>query len=195
MELTINIVAKIEYHHQTAIQQADEAVRHAAAAGKLLLEVKESLAHGEFGKWVEANVTVSMRQAQRYIAVAQGKPLPIRALGSKSDTVSYLDDATDKWTPRPKFIPLVGFRYCSGYEFVVEPSAIKGFFYVSHLLTDEDAVDTMRRPIRADWVEYCLQRDGLAHPADADWIVCPCDGVDFAMESLGLDAPEKVVYS
>jgi Protein of unknown function (DUF3102) len=189
MQLKVNIAAEINYHHQTAIQQADEAVRHAEAAGKLLLEVKESLPHGEFGKWVDTNVTVSMRQAQRYMAVAQGKPVPVRALGSKNDTVSHLIDESDKWTPRPKFIPLAGFRYCSGSEFVVEPSAIKGFFYVSHLLQDEDAVDTMRRPIRAAWVESCLIGDGLANPADADWVVAPCDGVAYAMQSLGLDRP------
>jgi hypothetical protein len=90
MQLRANIAEEINQHHEIAIARADEAIHHASQAGKLLLEVKAALPHGQFLAWVQQHVRVSVRQAQRYMAVAEGKPAPIRALGSKSDTVSHL---------------------------------------------------------------------------------------------------------
>lgn len=86
--------AQIQAHHDAAHNAADKAIEHAKQAGVLLLEVKASLPHGEFTKWVDVHLTVSQRQAQRYIAAAQGKALPVRAIAPpvKNDTVSYLPD-------------------------------------------------------------------------------------------------------
>ena len=80
---------QINAAHQQAIQHADKAIEFAKQAGALLIEVKASLPHGEFIAWVEQNCTVSARQAQRYMAAAQGKPMPMRAI--KNDTASHLD--------------------------------------------------------------------------------------------------------
>ena len=89
-EVKSDIAAEINRHHGLAVARAGEAIQHVIAAGKLLLEVKAALPHGQFGEWMAANIQVSARQAQRYIAVAQGKPLPVRAIAAKNDTVSYL---------------------------------------------------------------------------------------------------------
>jgi len=70
MNIRTTIASEINEHHAIAIAKAGEAVHHAKEAGRLLLEVKAALPHGEFGKWMEQNITVSVRQAQRYIAVA-----------------------------------------------------------------------------------------------------------------------------
>ncbi len=107
MDIRTTIASEINEHHAIAIARAGEAVHHAKEAGRLLLDVKTALPHGEFGKWMEQNITVSVRQAQRYIAVAEGKQVPIRALASKSDTVSHLDKpaGTDKPAPEPPPTP------------------------------------------------------------------------------------------
>lgn len=86
--------AQIQAHHDAAHAAADKAIEHAKQAGALLLEVKASLPHGDFTKWVEVHLTVSQRQAQRYMAAAEGKTLPVRAIAPpvKNDTVSYLPD-------------------------------------------------------------------------------------------------------
>lgn len=81
--------ADINAAHIEAMRHAESAVEHAKRAGLLLLKVKQKLPHGLFGEWLDKNSAVSDRQARRYMAAAQGKPLPMRAL--KSDTVSVLD--------------------------------------------------------------------------------------------------------
>ena len=80
----------INHHHQQACLRAGEAINHAIEAGKLLIAVKQRLPHGEFGNWLEKNIQVTQRQAQRYIAAAQGKPVPVRAIASNATPVSYL---------------------------------------------------------------------------------------------------------
>ena len=80
LQVLATVAAEIEEHHVAAETLAAEAVAHAVEAGKLLIEVKAALPHGQFGQWIAANVSVSARQAQRYIAAAQGrKPTTIKA--------------------------------------------------------------------------------------------------------------------
>jgi len=45
----------------------------AAEIGGMLIEVKRSLPHGEFTKWIECNCVFTDRQARRYILVAEAK--------------------------------------------------------------------------------------------------------------------------
>lgn len=92
-EIALNPIATaINLEHSNALKHADCAISHAKRAGELLLEAKKHLPHGQFAEWILANVTVSPRQAQRYMAAALGKPTPIRAITqkAKNDTVSYL---------------------------------------------------------------------------------------------------------
>lgn len=100
----INCASEINAAHQQAIQHADRAIEFARQAGDLLLKVKADLPHGDFLPWVEANCTVSQRQAQRYMAAAQGKPIPLRAI--KNDTVSHLPEA-----PKPPETKIVYVKY------------------------------------------------------------------------------------
>lgn len=82
--------ADINHHHEQACLRAGEAINHAIEAGKVLMRVKSRLPHGEFGNWVQANIRVTQRQAQRYIAAAEGKPIPVRAITSNTTSVSHL---------------------------------------------------------------------------------------------------------
>ena len=76
--------------HTLAKKMAIDAVEHARSAGLLLLEAKKEMKYGKFLLWVRDNVQVSLRQAQRYMAVAQGKTIPLRRLIEKSDTAVSL---------------------------------------------------------------------------------------------------------
>ena len=84
-----SLANEINPHHELACLRAGEAVSHATQAGKLLLSVKATLPHGEFGGWMEKSLKVTPRQAQRYMAAAQGKPVPIRAIAPNTTHVSY----------------------------------------------------------------------------------------------------------
>jgi len=81
---------EINREHEFATNLADEAVVHAKRAGVLLLKAKAEIPHGGFGAWITSHLNVSQRQAQRYMAAALGKAIPVRALTHKSDTVSHL---------------------------------------------------------------------------------------------------------
>jgi hypothetical protein len=74
---------------------AIKAIDYARQAGELLLEIKAELPHGQWMTWVSDNLTVSHRQALRYIDAAQGKTIPVRQLTGKLDTMSNL-------TPKPE---------------------------------------------------------------------------------------------
>lgn len=197
MNIRVTIADEINSHTKQAIDRANEAMHHAIEAGKLLLEVKASLAHGQFGAWLEANVNVSPRQAQRYMAAAEGKPVPIRSLSPKYDTVSHLPDSLTGW-PVPNWTPTPGhwmFATTDEASWWVVPSLEHpGFFHVSKFHQDATAkpdpeqpdwdgqslFDGTKRPVRADVVEAMLQSLGMKDPANVAW-----DG----KEKLGLSRP------
>lgn len=188
MNITTTIVADISRHHDLARSKAAEAITHAMEAGKLLVEVKAGLQHGAWGAWLQSNVTVTPRQAQRYMALAQGKPLPLRAI-AKNDTVSHL---ADQWVQRPAFIPLDRHWYCcasqgGAIDYVVEASLEHpGHFFITRFpdLANSDAYDCTGKPVRGDFVELFLKQFGLAEPALANWHVSASDGAMAALDAM-----------
>lgn len=170
----------INHHHQQACLRAGEAINHAIEAGKLLIAVKQRLPHGEFGNWLEKNIQVTQRQAQRYIAAAQGKPVSVRAIASNATPVSHLVNESPKTLHdyfSPSWIPMKGYTYsCAtddGAFWVAHSKAHPGFFHVSHLT--EETYSGTRRPVAGLTVEYMLQGYGLAVPEDARWEVMKAD--------------------
>lgn len=154
---TARTADSINAEHALALHHADAALGHARRIGLLLTEAKAALAHGEFMPWVAANIAFSMRQAQRYMAAAQGKPLPVRKIASlpKNDTVSLL---TLSAIPMPSFKSGEFLRaiavVADGWhdEFLLMPT-VKGRAYIAHIngpadgdhLADKGAVCTWRR--------------------------------------------------
>lgn len=61
----------INLHHRQALAQARSALELARHVGGLLLEAKSQLGHGGWLPWLSENCTVSPRQAQRYMRVAE----------------------------------------------------------------------------------------------------------------------------
>ena len=195
MNIRATIASEINGHAEQATAKANEAMHHAIEAGRLLLEVKASLAHGQFGEWLETNVKVSARQAQRYMAAAEGKPTPIRSLSSKYDTVSHLTELplssirTDTFTnwPAPTWTPTPGHWMCATTDdaawWVVPSLEHPGFFHISKFYQDATAEPDpnqpdwdgaslyagTKRPARADVVEAMLQHFGMKEPVNAEW--------------------------
>jgi hypothetical protein len=191
-ELRTTIADDINHHHDLAGLRADEAVSHAIQAGKLLLEAKGALAHGQWLPWLDQNVRVTPRQAQRYMQVAQGRPLPIRALPPKATSVSHLEVDAPRLLPgeppAASFIPAADRCYAAAMldesVYAVEPSLkYPGFFFVSKLNVTDEVIGT-RRPVGDAWVETTLQFFGLEDPSAAPWREKPSAGVMEAMETL-----------
>lgn len=78
--------AVINDAHRAAFQSAQTAIEHARVAGEHLIKAKAALNHGEFGKWLAANVECSERTAQGYMRVATNWT----QVESKSATVADL---------------------------------------------------------------------------------------------------------
>ena len=193
-----NIAAEINRFHELACLQADEAIANAKQAGNLLLEAKTAMKHGGWLPWLEQNIKVSHRQAQRYMQVAQGRALPIRSAPAiyavKNDKVSYLEaDAPRNFPGKPEvppgFLPDADHCYITSQSdrtmYLVEPSAKHlGYFYVSRINPDGESYDGTRRPVGPQWVEENLRYYGLDNPAGATWRCKPSGGVCEAMETL-----------
>ena len=143
---TADMATEINRLHGMAVDRAGEALQYATEAGKLLLEVKTALPHGEFAAWIEKNLSVSVRQVQRYISVAQGKPQPIRATvqgAIKNDTVSHLE------------IPAATFPKNDNVSYLPRPSA-------PEYNPDEDEVAEMSETIRTLAEENDALKDRIA---------------------------------
>jgi hypothetical protein len=172
----------INRHHVAATKRAGEAVQHAREAGRLLLAIKATLPRGEFLQWVRESLTVSVRQAQRYMAAALGKPTPLRALTSESDTVTQLAEPTSPEPPQhlkesftPDWRPTPGHWHFSvtdqgGAVWVVPDAQDPGLFHVSRLYQrgDESLFDGTQKPIEAWLVEDYLR---LQYGIQDSWLL------------------------
>jgi Protein of unknown function (DUF3102) len=67
-----DLAARINAEHQAAFGHARQAVQHAAECGRLLIEAKAQVKHGEWLPWLEANTEVGPRQCQKYMRLAEG---------------------------------------------------------------------------------------------------------------------------
>ena len=133
---------EIKRLHLLAHQTASDAIEYARTAGMLLLEVKKGMKHGKFLLWVRDNTQVSLRQAQRYMAVAQGKTIPLRRLIEKSDTVSHLKKSDDQGTVIDgNWVPTLGYCYvhCADEAtfWVVPDEAQPQYVHISKLYQTE----------------------------------------------------------
>ena len=131
---TQTIIDQINTHHKNATKHAKDAVESAKAAGELLIQVKATLPHGTWTNWLNSNLDVSERQAQRYMSAAKGKDVPLLLLADKTDTVSVLQTTAKskgiwkngKWEPERGCIYL--FKEDSGTYWVL-PSSVEGMWF------------------------------------------------------------------
>lgn len=140
------VAQEINRLHVLADGHADMAIAYAKQAGSLLLEVKKTLGHGDWLPWLKKNIEVSPRQAQRYMAAALGKPLPIKAI--KNDTVSHLG-----WLPGTGDMALAMLAgeiedEQATFLIVQEVEHAPGYFHA--VFVDGLSVNWLRRGIRRD---------------------------------------------
>jgi Protein of unknown function (DUF3102) len=68
-----DLAARIKAEHQAVSEALSESVRHAMAAGELLIEAKDQLQHGQWLPWLRDHCTISERTAQLYMRVAKNR--------------------------------------------------------------------------------------------------------------------------
>jgi hypothetical protein len=67
------LAASISDHVAAAEAATRRGLEHAIAAGLLLIEARELIAHGEWLEWLRANCPLSPRQAQTYMRLARNR--------------------------------------------------------------------------------------------------------------------------
>jgi hypothetical protein len=68
-----DLAARIRAEHEAVSKALKESVRHAIAAGELLVEAKGQLGHGRWLPWLRDHCTISERTAQLYMRVAKNR--------------------------------------------------------------------------------------------------------------------------
>jgi hypothetical protein len=68
-----DLAARIKAEHEAAAESLKDSVRHAIAAGELLIEAKARLQHGQWLPWLWDHCTISERTAQLYMRVAKNR--------------------------------------------------------------------------------------------------------------------------
>ena len=71
---SFTLADRINHHHTAAVKDAESALENARAAGKLLLEAKDTCKHGEWLLWIAANFVGSEKTAHNYMRVARRWP-------------------------------------------------------------------------------------------------------------------------
>ena len=92
---TPTIIDQINHHHTGAMKQANDAVESAKAAVEPLFHVNVSLPQGTWIGWLTAHLSGSDRQSQRYMAAAEGQPVPPRKLAGRTSCRDILE--SDMW--------------------------------------------------------------------------------------------------
>jgi hypothetical protein len=68
------LASRINAEHRACEEALKTGLRHALAAGELLLEAKGRIKHGDWGAWIRDNFEGSERTAQAYMKVARELP-------------------------------------------------------------------------------------------------------------------------
>ena len=68
-----DLASRIKAEHDAVSSALKESVRHAIAAGELLIEAKGLVQHGQWLPWLRDHCSISDRTAQLYMRVAKGR--------------------------------------------------------------------------------------------------------------------------
>jgi hypothetical protein len=82
-----NNIEQIFFLHDKIKRKAKSILQNIFKIGKLLVEQKKIIPHGEFSNWVEDNLPFSMRTAQNYMSIFRNQDC------LKNENISLLSDA------------------------------------------------------------------------------------------------------
>ncbi len=88
---TTGTAAAINEQHLLARRDAQSAIAHAIECGRLLIETKAKLAHGQFGDWIKEHCAFSVAMANNYMKAAKNP----NALGNSLRSL-YLSGSVTK---------------------------------------------------------------------------------------------------
>jgi len=178
--IEVNAIERINGNHIQAQSSARDAMECAMEAGRLLLLLKNRLPYGDFGEWIEANLSVSIRQCQRYMALYLDHGDSPTNIAGSGDMMSQLtasslldsdgEEVNHHWIPEPGcwYTTVTG----AGSYWVVPDTIDPDQFHISRFYSDDYGRDRFvgsRWPVAAKRVQAQLIHFQLAAPYDAIW--------------------------
>jgi hypothetical protein len=179
-----DLAQRINDAHEQVVDSARTTLERAIACGKLLLEAKELVPHGEWAAWIENNFRGSARSSQAYMRVANGLPqlesavtadlsldqaLKLLSEPKAETTLAVLAD--HKPIQDKKVIPAPGMRLIfdhdrgpDGHDYVaVEPSEHEHYFYVTRIQLpagEGGIAEGLKKPIFCSFVDFTIDSMG-----------------------------------
>jgi Protein of unknown function (DUF3102) len=137
----IDMAARIRAEHEASDAALKCGLEHAVNAGKMLIEAKALLKHGEWLPWLRDHCAMSERKAQRYMEIAPHV--------CKSDTLSDLappDPVTAEWADQALNQPFIERDFANGNSDCLRWRQLKlmrhvGVPSVPGLLLTEDEIE------------------------------------------------------
>jgi Protein of unknown function (DUF3102) len=102
------LASSIKDHLAAAEAASKRGLEHAIAAGTLLIEAKELVAHGEWLPWLQANCRISERRAQVFMRLARNRHRleAIKSAETTDLTIAAAEALVGKPRPeRPRGLP------------------------------------------------------------------------------------------
>lgn len=180
----MNLAQQINHHHKLANAMAVEALDHARQAGLLLIEAKAACRHGDWLPWLSVNCTVGIRQAQKYIRLAERWPELANANQGTHLTLSAAlaalaepkEAEPNEWLPTGHDVATAYLAYAGKQVTAMVQNSTEhpGYFWVLCLILDTDEAEEcyMRRPVLRDYVAdafSCMLPIGSPAPASLAW--------------------------
>jgi hypothetical protein len=89
------LAARIRAEHEACIVALKRGLQHAVAAGKMLIEAKAALKHGEWLPWLRDHCQLPERTARRYMTIAPYAADQIGQIGRLADIEE--PESLDEW--------------------------------------------------------------------------------------------------
>jgi hypothetical protein len=116
-----DLAVEIESCHQDAVKMAAVTIGHGLRCGELLIGAKGLVKHGEWLQWIEANTTMGVRQAQKYMRL-YSRRAEIEAGKCEPGTYLPINDAlaliASKEPQEPKIDPNRPFNGLTAVEWI-----------------------------------------------------------------------------
>jgi hypothetical protein len=105
------LAEQINSEHRQCEESLRKTLNHAYRCGVLLLQAKENVPHGQWGKWLETNCIVGPRMSQNYMKIASAYSPETLPDGSIREAIAALAESKTKHVAvLPESIPLNDFE-------------------------------------------------------------------------------------
>ena len=203
-----DLAGQINAKHLAVQQALTAGLAHAVDAGKLLIQVKAMLDHGQWLPWLKGNCpAISERTAQAYMRVAREYPSLAEANPQRvadlsfRQAIKFLAEPGKAKAGWDRFIPPPGHLLIGTVgsdEVWIVPSKHDGYYYVTHVHFKGDNSGTeaqgLKRPIRADGI--ALLMDAVFPefgPSCARWKAAPSPDPPLSYNPWLYDSEEQYV--